>query len=126
MSWRYDAMTMGKPQHSAFCLGTFKVNNLLKQRDIELSKCSLSRLLGPLGRLPRPIVKAAAQDLETVEKSLKPRDAKTRAQARAIGAAISFVYKTRPFATGTPKRDARIEETSAAFRLYRYIRCVGA
>ena len=29
MSWRYDAMTMGKPQHSAFCLGTFKIRNLL-------------------------------------------------------------------------------------------------
>ena len=107
MSWRYDAMTMGKPQHSAFCLGTFRVNNLLKQRDIELSKRSLSRLLGPLGRLPRPIVKATAQDLETVEKSLKKRDAETHAGARE-GAEISFVEEARPFAPTIMPGRARI------------------
>ena len=107
MSWRYDAMTMGKAQHSAFCLCTVKVNNLLKQRDIELSKRSLSRLLGPLGRLARPIVKAPAQDLETVEKSLKQRDSKTRAQAPEK-AQRYLLSKRRPFAPTIMPGRARI------------------
>ena len=95
---------MGKAQQFwRSVLGTFKIiRDLLKQTfGIELSKRSLSHLLGQLGRLKRPIFKAAAQDLEAVEKYLKQRYSETRAQAQEIGAEI-FSCKRRPFAFVAP------------------------
>ena len=86
---------MGKAQQFwRSVLGTFKIiRDLLKQTfGIELSKRSLSHLLGQLGRLKRPIFKAAAQDLEAVEKYLKQRYSETRA----------FSCKRRPFAFVAP------------------------
>ncbi len=96
MKWLYDAITMGNPQQFKFefCLWTLKiVKDLLKQTfSIELSKSSLSRLLGQLGLSPqRPIFKAASQDPGAVERYLKERYPEIRAQARKMGAEIFFV-----------------------------------
>ena len=96
MKWLYDAITMGSPQQFKFefCLWTLKIiKDLLKQTfDIELSKSSLSRLLGQLGLSPqRPLFKAASQDPEAVEKYLKERYPEIRVQARKLGAEIFFV-----------------------------------
>jgi transposase len=96
MKWLYEAITMGNPQQFKFefCLWTLKiVKDLLKKTfSIELSKSSLSRLLGQLGLSPqRPIFKAASQDPQAVEKYLKERYPEIRARARKMGAEIFFL-----------------------------------
>jgi transposase len=67
MRWIYDAVTMGNPTNYQleFCLWT--LNNLCalleQERNITLSKSSMSRLLGHLGLTPqRPTYKSYKQD----------------------------------------------------------------
>jgi transposase len=96
MKWLYEVITLGNPQQFKFefCLWTLKiVKDLLKKTfRIELSKSSLSRLLGQLGLSPqRPIFKAASQDPQAVQKYLKERYPTIRARARKMGAEIFFV-----------------------------------
>jgi transposase len=87
---------MGDPrQHQfEFCLWTLAViRSLLKKtHGIELSKSSVSRLLGHLGLSPqRPIYRCYKQDPKKIEKYLKKTFPEIRKLAKDIGAEIYFV-----------------------------------
>ena len=75
MKWIYDAVTMGNPTNYQFEFCLWTLNNLcalLKQeRQITLSKASMSRVLGHLGLTPqKPIYKSYKQDKDKINEYL--------------------------------------------------------
>jgi transposase len=96
MRWLYHAITMGNPQNHKFefCLWTLNIIRelLASQRGIELSKSSVSRLLGHLGLSPqRPIYKSYKQDPKKIECYIKTTFPYVAQQAKELGAQIYFV-----------------------------------
>ena len=96
MAWIYDAVTMGNPTNYQleFCLWT--LNNLcalLKQeREVTLSKSSMSRLLGHLGLTPqRPTYKSYKQDKNKINEYLARTYPDAVAEAKKHKARIYFI-----------------------------------
>jgi transposase len=96
MKWLYDVVTMGNPQQYqfVFCLWTLGIIRTLLKREwgIELSKSSVSRLMGHLGLSPQhPLYRSYKQDKKKVDAYLKRRFPQIRRLARERGAVIFFV-----------------------------------
>jgi transposase len=96
MKWLYEAVTMGNPLNHQFdfCLWTLNIirEMLLRERDITLSKSSVSRLLGHLGLSPqRPIYKSYKQDPAKIEQYINKTFPEVAQQARELNAQIYFV-----------------------------------
>lgn len=72
MAWLYKAITMGSPMNYqfSFCLWTLNtIRSLLEQeRNVKLSKSSVSRLLSHLGLSPqKPLYKSYKQDPNKIQ-----------------------------------------------------------
>lgn len=96
MQWLYDAITMGSPMNYklSFCLWSLNmIRALLKaERDIKLSKSSVSRLLGHLGLSPqRPIYKSYKQNPEHVQTYLSQTYPEVVSEAAKHKARIYFI-----------------------------------
>jgi len=96
MQWVYDAVTMGNPMNYQFefCHWTLNIirEMIARERGIELSKASVSRLLGHLGLSPqRPIYKSYKQDPAKIEQYLNKTFPELVRQAKALDAQIYFV-----------------------------------
>ncbi len=96
MSWLYDSITLGDPRQFQlpFCLWTLDIIRavLKKKHDIELSKSSVSRLLGHMGLSPqRPIYRSYKRDPKAVKKYLNRTYPKLKRLAEKLGAQIFFV-----------------------------------
>ena len=96
MRWIYDAVTMGNPTNYQleFCLWT--LNNLCalleQERNITLSKSSMSRLLGHLGLTPqRPTYKSYKQDQGKINEYLVRSYPDVVAEAKKCKARIYFI-----------------------------------
>jgi len=96
MQWLYEAITQNTPEQyqMPFALWTLKqIEQLLKkERGIELSRWSVSRLLKQLGLTPqRPLRRAWQQDPEAVERWKAEDYPEIQKQARAEGGVIYFL-----------------------------------
>jgi transposase len=96
MQWIYNAVTLGNPRHYQFdfCLWTLNALRALigRERGIELSKSSVSRLLGHLGLSPqRPIYKSYKQDPRKIDQYLLETFPDAVNKAKEMGAEIFFV-----------------------------------
>lgn len=96
MRWLYDAITQGNPLNYQFefCLWSLPViRGLLKQeRQVTLSKSSISRLLNQLGLSPqRPIYKSYKQNPTKVKAYLDEQFPSAAAQAKRYKAQLYFV-----------------------------------
>lgn len=96
MKWVYDAVTMGNPLNYQFefCLWTLNIirEMIASELGVELSKSSVSRLLGHLGLSPqRPIYKSYKQDPKKIEHYIHKTFPDLAQQAKSLGAQIYFV-----------------------------------
>ena len=96
MRWLYDAITLGNPLNYQFefCLWSLPViRGLLKQeRQVTLSKSSISRLLNHLGLSPqRPIYKSYKQSPKKVKNYLDEQFPNAMKQAKHYKAQLYFV-----------------------------------
>jgi transposase len=96
IQWLYQAITLGDPRQYqlAFCLWTLAIirTMLKKEKGVELSKSSISRLLQQMGLSPqRPIYRSYRQNPAELEKYLKRTFPQLKRLARRIGAEIYFV-----------------------------------
>jgi len=96
MKWIYDAVTMGNPTNYQFEFCLWTLNNLcalLKQeRQITLSKASMSRVLGHLGLTPqKPIYKSYKQDKDKINEYLVRTYPDAVAEAKKHKARIYFI-----------------------------------
>jgi transposase len=96
IQWLYQAITLGDPRQYqlAFCLWTLAIirTMLKKEKGVELSKSSISRLLQQMGLSPqRPIYRSYKQDPAELEKYLKRTFPELKQLAKRIGAEIYFI-----------------------------------
>lgn len=96
MRWLYEAITKHDPRQYSFPFNLWTlgiVRTLLKRKfNIELSKSSVSRLLGHLGLSPqRPIYKSYKQNPEAMKKYLNETFPGLLEEAKRKGADIYFV-----------------------------------
>jgi transposase len=96
MQWLYDAVTMGDPRQYqfTFCLWTLGIIRTMLKREwgIELSKSSVSRMMGYLGlSAQHALYRSYKQDKKKVNSYLKRRFPQIRRLARGRGAVIYFV-----------------------------------
>jgi len=96
MKWVYDAVTLHSPLNYQFKFYLWTLNtlrNLIKQElSVELSKASVSRLLGHLGLSPqRPIYKSYKQYPKKIDQYLSKTFPEAVAKAKEVGATIFFV-----------------------------------
>ena len=96
MAWLYDAITKGNPMNYQFefCLWTLNtIRSLLEQeRQITLSKSSVSRLLNHLGLSPqRPLYKSYKQNPDKVKTYLADTYPEAVRQAKKHKARLYFV-----------------------------------
>ncbi len=96
LKWLYDAITLGSPLNYKldFCLWT--LNNmravLAQERDIEISKSSVCRLLHHIGLTPqRPLHKSYKQDKRAMTTYLEQTYPDTVIEAKKYNARIYFV-----------------------------------
>jgi transposase len=96
MRWLYDAITLGDPKQyqMPFCLWTLNIvrTMLKKQKGMELSKSSASRLLRQMGlSVQCPIYRSYKQDPGQMRRYLEKTFPGLREKARRMNAAIYFV-----------------------------------
>lgn len=96
LKWLYDAITMGNPLNYqfSFCLWTLNTIRILleKERNIKISKSSLSRLLNNLGlSSQRPLYKSYKQDPKKITEYLTNNYPKVVEEAKKHKARIYFV-----------------------------------
>ena len=96
MHWLYEAITQGNPLNYKFefCLWSLPViRDLLKQeRQVTLSKSSISRLMAHLGLTSqRPVYKSYKQNPKKVTAYLKDEFPNAAAQAKLYNAQLYFV-----------------------------------
>ncbi len=98
MRWLYEAITQGNPLNYQFeyCLWSSPVirSSLKRERQVTLSKSSISRLLNHLGLSPqRPIHKSYKQDPKKVKSYLKEPFPSATREANRYKAQLYFVDK---------------------------------
>ena len=96
MKWLYEAITLGNPFNYQldFCLWTLGIMRtaLKRERGIEVSKSSLSRLLNHLGLSPqRPLYKSYKQSPKKIDAYLNEIFPKAMREARKLDAQLYFV-----------------------------------
>ena len=96
MAWLYKAITMGNPKNYqfSFCLWTLNtIRSLLEQeRNVTLSKSSVSRLLSHLGLSPqKPLYKSYKQDPNKIKVYLKQTYPEAVKQAKKHKARLYFI-----------------------------------
>lgn len=96
MQWLYNAITMGNPMNYqfSFCLWSLNIiRGLLEQeRDIKLSKSSVSRLLNHLGLSPqKPLYKSYKQDPQKIKDYLSQTYPEAVAEAKKYNARLYFI-----------------------------------
>jgi len=96
MKWLYDAITMGNPTNYqfSFCLWTLKVIRTLlqKERQIKLSKSSVSRLLKQLGlSSQKPLYKSYKQDPQKIKDYLSQTYPEAVKEAKKYNARLYFI-----------------------------------
>ena len=88
MEWLYNAIPMGNPMNYqfSFCLWSLNIIRglLEKERDIKLSKSSMSRLLNHLGLSPqKPLYKSYKQDPQQIKDYLSQTYPEAVAEAKS-------------------------------------------
>jgi transposase len=96
MEWLYEAITMGNPMNYqfSFCLWTLNtIRGLLEQeRQVKLSKSSVSRLLNHLGLSPqKPLYKSYKQDPKRMKEYLAQTYPEAVAEAQKYKARLYFI-----------------------------------
>lgn len=96
MRWLYNAITMGNPLNHQFdfCLWTLAISRtmLKRERGINLSKSSLSRLFNHMGLTPqRPTHKSYKQNPDKMQAYLNETFPKAMVKAKECGAQLYFV-----------------------------------